>query len=53
MTTVRKELIELPFEEFKAYILRYSHITESPEKLYADNGGELPKKGKGKKEGEE
>jgi hypothetical protein len=52
MTTVNKQLGTLSFEEFKAYIGQYSHITDDVKKLYVDAGGELPKKVKVKEEGE-
>ena len=52
ITTVSKELAALPFEEFKAYIEQYSHITEKAEKLYVAAGGKLPEKKVKKTEGE-
>jgi hypothetical protein len=51
-TTISKDLVALPFDEFKAYIEKYTHITESAESLYVAAGGILPKKNKVKSEGE-
>ncbi len=44
MTTVSKHFASLSFEEFKAYIEKYPHITKDVEKLYEECGGVLPKK---------
>lgn len=43
MTTVSKEMIALPFEEFKAYVEKVLP-GEDAKKLYIDNGGKIPKK---------
>jgi len=50
MTTISKDLAALPFDEFKEYIEKFTHITESAESLYVAAGGKLPK---GKKKEEE
>ena len=49
--TVSKDIMSLPFEEFKAYIEKTLPGVE-PEKLYVDNGGVLPGKKSKKNQGE-